>query len=242
MRTGIDAGIVGWMKDAMRESGASGFVVGMSGGLDSSVVAVLAARAAGSSVMGVIMPCHSVRGDMEDAAAVAKKYGIRTETVDMTPVFETLKSALGGNSDGVSGGNLKARLRMTVLYYFANTRNYLVAGTGNKSELYMGYFTKYGDGGADILPLADLLKTEVRELAGLLGVPEGIIKKPPSAGLWEGQTDEEEMGITYTELDGIITAIEKGEPPDGDKAGEVIRRMKASRHKCMPARCFKYKE
>jgi len=123
-----------------------------------------------------------------------------------------------------------------VLYYFANSRNYLVAGTGNKSELAIGYFTKYGDGGADILPLGELLKTQVRELARELGIPEEIIVKPPSAGLWEGQTDEGEMGIGYDELGSILVAIESGDTGECDQEAlaRVRAMMAASQHKRNP--------
>jgi NAD+ synthase len=125
---------------------------------------------------------------------------------------------------------------MATLYYFANSRNYLVAGSGNKSELTVGYFTKYGDGGADILPLGDLLKCQVRELAHELGVPEEIIAKPPSAGLWPGQTDEGEMGITYSELDRTISALEKGDTRSCSEATlERVKAMRAaSEHKRRP--------
>ena len=189
----------------------------------------------GDRMLGLIMPCHSDPTDAEHARLVAKKFDIETEYVDLTPVFDRLVEALPpGNK--VAVGNLKPRLRMTVLYYFANSRHYLVAGAGNKSELMAGYFTKFGDGGVDILPLGDLLKTQVRELARELGIPEEIIAKPPSAGLWEGQTDEGEMGITYEELDKAIQAIESGDTSQCDKkALEKVRRMMAaSAHKRAP--------
>jgi NAD+ synthase len=155
--------------------------------------------------------------------------------VDLTPVFDSLLEALPPG-DRVAAGNLKARLRMAVWYYFANSRNYLVVGAGNKSEIKIGYFTKYGDGGVDILPLGDLLKTQVRELACELGIPEEIIVKSPSAGLWEGQTDEGEMGITYEELDRVLIAIESGHT--GECNQEALARvrgmMAASQHKRDP--------
>jgi NAD+ synthase len=176
-------------------AGAEGVVLGMSGGVDSSVVAVLAKKGLGDGVLGLILPCHSDPTDVEHAQRVATKFDIKTEYVDLTPIFGCLLKTLppGGR---LAVGNLKPRLRMATLYYYANSRNYLVMGTGNKCELACGYFTKYGDGGVDILPLGDLLKTQVRKLACELGIPEEIITKPPSAGLWEGQTDEGEMGIT----------------------------------------------
>jgi len=224
-----------WIRERVEEAGAQGVVLGISGGVDSSVLAVLVKRAMGDRMLGLIMPCHSDPTDAEHARLVAKKFDIETEYVDLTPVFDRLVEALPpGNK--VAVGNLKPRLRMTVLYYFANSRHYLVAGAGNKSELMAGYFTKFGDGGVDILPLGDLLKTQVRELARELGIPEEIIAKPPSAGLWEGQTDEGEMGITYEELDKAIQAIEAGDTSRCDKkALEKVRRMMAaSAHKRAP--------
>ena len=224
-----------WIREKVEEAGAQGVVLGISGGVDSSVLAVLVKRAMGDRMLGLIMPCHSDPTDAEHARLVAKKFDIETEYVDLTPVFDRLVEALPPG-DRVAVGNLKPRLRMTVLYYFANSRHYLVAGAGNKSELMAGYFTKFGDGGVDILPLGDLLKTQVRELARELGIPEEIIAKPPSAGLWEGQTDEGEMGITYEELDKAIQAIESGDTSRCDKkALEKVRRMMAaSAHKRAP--------
>ena len=224
-----------WIRERVEEAGAQGVVLGISGGVDSSVLAVLVKRAMGDRMLGLIMPCHSDPTDAEHARLVAKKFDIETEYVDLTPVFDRLVESLPPG-DRVAVGNLKPRLRMTVLYYFANSRHYLVAGAGNKSELMAGYFTKFGDGGVDILPLGDLLKTQVRELARELGIPEEIIAKPPSAGLWEGQTDEGEMGITYEELDKAIQAIESGDTSRCDKkALEKVRRMMAaSAHKRAP--------
>jgi NAD+ synthase len=181
------------------------------------------------------MPCHSDPTDLEHARLLATKFDIETEYVDLGPLFDSLMASLPKGSD-LAVANLKPRLRMATLYYFANSRNYLVAGTGNRSEITIGYFTKFGDGGADLLPLGDLLKCQVRELARELGVPEEIIAKPPSAGLWAGQTDEEEMGIIYDELDRTITAIEKGDTRGCDEATlkRVRAMMSASEHKRKP--------
>lgn len=225
-----------WIRERVEEAGAEGVVLGMSGGIDSSLTAVLAKRGLGDRMLGLIMPCHSNSTDVEHARRVAAKFGIRTEHVDLTPVFDRLVKALPLIGDRMAVANLKPRLRMTVLYYFANSRNYLVAGTGNRSEIKVGYFTKYGDGGADILPLGDLLKTQVRELARELGIPEEIITKPPSAGLWEGQTDEREMGISYDELDRTLVAIESGDTSECSQEvlAHVRAMMAASRHKRDP--------
>jgi NAD+ synthase len=227
--------ISGWIKEKVEEAGAEGIVLGLSGGVDSSLTAALAKKALGDKVLGVLMPCHSDPTDLEHARLVAAKFGIETEYVDLGPVFDRLTASLPGGS-AMAVANLKPRLRMATLYYFANSRNYLVAGSGNKSELTVGYFTKYGDGGADILPLGDLLKCQVRELAHELGVPEEIIAKPPSAGLWPGQTDEGEMGITYSELDRTISALEKGDTRSCSEATlERVKAMRAaSEHKRRP--------
>jgi NAD+ synthase len=227
--------ISGWIGERVREAKAEGIVLGLSGGVDSSLTAALAKKALGDKVLGLLMPCHSDPTDLEHARLVATKFSIETEYVDLGLVFDRLTASLPRGSD-LAVANLKPRLRMATLYYFANSRNYLVAGSGNKSELTVGYFTKYGDGGVDLLPLGDVLKYQVREMAHELGVPEEIIAKPPSAGLWPGQTDEGEMGITYDELDRTIAAIEKGDTRDCDEA--ILERVKAMRaaseHKRQP--------
>lgn len=227
--------ISAWIKEKVEEGGAEGIVLGLSGGVDSALTAALAKKALGDKVLGLLMPCHSDPTDLEHARLVADKFGLETEYVDLGPVFDSLMASLPQGSD-IAVANLKPRLRMATLYYFANSRNYLVAGTSNKSEFTIGYSTKYGDGGVDILPLGDLLKSQVRELAGELGVPEAIITKPPSAGLWPGQTDEGEMGITYDELDRTITAIEKGDTRGCNEATlkRVKAMMAASEHKRRP--------
>jgi len=224
-----------WIKEKVEEAGAEGVVLGLSGGVDSSLTAALAQKALGDKVLGLLMPCHSEPTDLEHARLVATKFGVETEYVDLGPVFDRLMASLPRGS-AMAVANLKPRLRMATLYYFANSRNYLVAGSGNKSELTVGYFTKYGDGGADILPLGDLLKCQVRELAHELGIPEEIIAKPPSAGLWARQTDEGEMGITYDELDRTISALEKGDTRSCNEATlERVKAMRAaSEHKRRP--------
>ena len=183
-------------------------------------------------MLGLIMPCHSDPEDVEHAKKLAEKFRIKTETVDITPVYDLMVKILP-EGNRIAKANLKPRLRMATLYYFANNLNYLVVGTDNKSESFTGYFTKYGDGGVDILPISHLLKTEVRVLAMELGIPEEIITRPPSAGLWEGQTDEGEMGITYEQLDKTIIAIESGQTDGLDSTLlENVRKMhSATEHK-----------
>jgi len=204
--------ITRWIRDQVEAAGAAGVVVGLSGGIDSAVVAVLAKRAMGDNLLALLLPCRSLVEDERDALLVADTFGIRRERVDLSPVYDCFLCQLP-NAGEKCQANLKPRLRMTVLYYFANKLNYLVAGTGNKSERLMGYFTKFGDGGADFLPIADLTKSQVRKLAEELGIPPRVIDRPPSAGLWAGQTDEEEMNIRYEELDKIIISLEKREEP-----------------------------
>lgn len=206
--------------------------MGLSGGIDSSCVAILSKKALGSNVLGLILPCNSNSKDEDLALKVARKFGIETRKIPLNNIFTGLVSMYPEGSD-IAKANLKPRLRMAVLYYFANTLDYLVAGTGNKSELCVGYFTKYGDGGVDILPLGGLLKTEVRKLAKYLGVPDEIIERQPTAGLWVSQTDEAEMGITYDELDRVLAIIEKKRKEALDKASllKVKKMIKDSKHK-----------
>lgn len=224
--------LVSWIRDKVLTAGCKGVVVGMSGGLDSSVVVVLCHRAFPQSMFGVLMPCHSSREDGEHAWAVASKFSIPTKTVVLNTVFDTLLKALPGDEvepivSRLAEANLKVRLRMLTLYYFANQLNYMVAGSGNRSELSVGYFTKYGDGGVDILPLGNLVKGQVRELASFLGIPQEIINKPPSAGLWQGQTDEGELGLNYDELDRYLVT---GEASNKVK-GKIESMIAASDHK-----------
>jgi NAD+ synthase len=226
-----------WIKEQIEGAGARGAVIGLSGGVDSSVVAVLCKRV--TDVLGLIMPIHSDPLDEEYASLLASKFDIQVRRVDLSPVYDALLRVLP-DPTGLPVANLKPRLRMATLYFFANKENRLVVGTGNKSEIMMGYFTKYGDGGVDILPLGGLLKRQVRELARELGIPARIIAKPPSAGLWAGQTDEEELGITYDDLDQILTALESGGTVDFD--GQLVNRVKRhiaeTKHKRAPIPIF----
>jgi NAD+ synthase len=208
--------IVDWIRKQVQEAGAGGIVLGLSGGVDSCVVAALAKQALGKSrLLALILPIHSLTQDLADSHLVAKKLGIKTKLVDLSGIYDSLLKILPVSpakrqaADRIIQANLKPRLRMLVLYYYANKLNYLVCGTGNKTEIMLGYFTKYGDGGVDILPLGGLLKRQVRQLAKELGIPEKIITKPPTAGLWPGQTDEGEMGLFYPELDDILERREK---------------------------------
>ncbi len=196
--------IIVWFKRKIRNAKAKGVVIGLSGGLDSCVTSALAKEALGKNkVLGLLLPCHSQKQDLADAKLFARKFGIKTKVIDLSGVYDALVKVLP-SADRMTKANLRPRLRMLVLYYFARKLNYLVCGTSNKSELMAGYFTKFGDGASDVLPIGELLKTQVRKLAEELKIPQEIIAKPPTAGLWPGQTDESEMGITYDELDNIL--------------------------------------
>jgi len=203
--------IAAWLRERLDAAGADGFVFGLSGGVDSATAAALATRAVGPQrVLAALMPCYSQPQDAHLAHLVADSFGIPTLTVDLGAAYDALTAALPPSDHPLAAANVKPRLRMTALYYLAQSRNYLVLGSGNKSEILVGYSTKYGDGGVDLLPMGNLYKTQVWELARHLGVPQPVIDRPPTAGLWPGQTDEGEMGITYAELDRVLAAIERG--------------------------------
>jgi NAD+ synthase len=224
--------IAAWLKSEVKKAGKKGIIVGLSGGIDSACVAALAKMALGKNVLGLILPCRSHPDDMKYALQVARRFRIKTKKAVLDRMFDAFVK-INPRGSALARANLKPRLRMISLYYFANDLDYLVAGTGNKSELTIGYFTKHGDGGVDILPLGGLLKREVRALARELGVPDEVIERPPSAGLWHGQTDEGEIGVTYDELDAIISAIEhrRTRGMDMRRLSKVRRMMAHSEHK-----------
>ena len=215
------------IQELLSQSGARGIVYGNSGGKDSALVGILCKQAC-ENVLGVMMPCHSRRNfheDMEDGRAVAQQFDIETITVDLTNVRSELCQQIE-KVQGISDSalvNIAPRLRMTTLYAIAQSRGCLVAGTGNRSEKYMGYFTKWGDGAYDFNPIADLTVTEIYEFLEFLHAPRSIIEKAPSAGLYEGQTDEKDMGVTYAQIDQYIL-YGKGEPDVVEKIQEAHRR------------------
>ena len=229
--------LTAWIREQVALAKRRGVVFGLSGGLDSAVVAVLCKRAFPTSALAIIMPCYSSETDIEHAEAIANKFHIHSTTIALEGVFDLLLQVLPiGDYEPVNKklaeANLKPRLRMLTLYYSANQLDYLVVGTSNRSEISIGYFTKYGDGAVDILPLGNLVKRQVRDLAFYLDIPKEIIQKPPSAGLWMGQTDEGEMGITYEELDRYLIT---GQAADEVKK-KVDARITGSSHKrALPA-------
>lgn len=240
--------IADWMKERVTSAGSRGIAVGLSGGIDSAVVIGLAALATPGRVVGVMMPCHSDPQDEADGRLAADHFGVPAIRIDLAPAYEHMLADLGAALGQLPAdqrpavptdatdikarlplANVKPRLRMTSLYFVANSLDYLVAGTGNRSELSIGYFTKYGDGGVDMLPIGRLFKSQVRALARELGVPAPIIDKAPSAGLWLGQTDEAEMGFTYAELEAYLT---DGAAAVSPELAQRIQRLEgASAHK-----------
>jgi|Deesub1362B_J571_1020462.scaffolds.fasta_scaffold00165_35 NAD+ synthase len=221
----VKSRIVEFIRKSVENSKTGGVVLGVSGGVDSATVAFLCSYAVGSDrVFALIMPEKGVteERDVEHAIRVCEITGIDYKIVDISKAVEEFKSMFDCYDD-LAIANLKPRIRMIINYYHANCLNRIVVGTGNKSELMVGYFTKYGDGGCDILPIGDLYKTEVFQLARYLGVPEEIISKKPSAGLWKGQTDEGEMGVSYRDLDKILLAIELGMESE-----EIVGRLNLS--------------
>ena len=230
---------ISFIKNVLNESGAAGIVYGNSGGKDCTLVGILCRKACENTV-GVTMPCMSKRNyneDMDDAVAAAKQFGIETRTVDLTELKALAVKTFGAVSELTLDAlaNIAPRLRMLTLYAIAASENRLVAGTGNRSEAYMGYFTKWGDGAYDFNPISDLTVTEIYEFLSFLGAPANIIIKAPSAGLFEGQTDESEMGITYAKIDEYLLSG-KAEPADL----EIIERFhKRSEHKREMPKCYK---
>lgn len=241
--------ITNWLQTQVKSAHMNGLLVGVSGGLDSAVVAYLIKRAFPKDSLGVIMPLKSNPVDIEHANLVVESCGIKNLTIDLTKTHKTLYSAVETaiqvedtittlNNAQLADANLRARLRMSTLYTIATHYNYLVVGTDNASEWYTGYFTKYGDGGVDLLPITPFTKGEVQNLAKYLQVPDEVINKAPSADLWSGQTDEAEMGTTYEYIDAYL----KGEDiPKRDR--ELIESMhERTRHKREPIQQFKLKD
>lgn len=202
--------ISNFIKSVINESKTEGLVVGLSGGLDSSTVAYISAGTVDKDkILGLIMPSKTTAPeDVEDALSVADNLAIESEIIPIDGLIEPFGNLCVHSAspyyNQLANANLKARIRMMILYYHANSMNRLVVGTGNRSELLVGYFTKYGDGGVDILPLGDLYKTDVKKVAAYLNIPEKILNKAPTAGLWSGQTDEDELGIKYELLDQLL--------------------------------------
>ena len=218
--------LVSWIKNEVKKANMKGVIVGMSGGVDSSVVATLAKKAFPNNSLGIFLPVGNMGKDFEDAKAVADKIQIKTQLVDLTSAFESMKKATFVK-DKLSIANIKPRLRMSALYAIAQENNYLVLGTDNAAEWILGYFTKYGDGGVDLLPIVHLTKGEVKKMAKDMELPEVIYTKAPSAALWDGQTDEEELGYSYDEIDKYI----KGQYINKDIKAKIEKQILLTEHK-----------
>lgn len=229
---------VTFVKRLLDESGAKGIVFGNSGGKDSALVGIIC-KAACDNTVGIIMPCSSRRNyeiDARDGEELARQFNIETRVVDISPVKEALLRQVSAAAEvnKMADVNIAPRLRMTTLYAIAASEGRLVAGTGNRSEAYVGYYTKWGDGAHDFNPISDLTATEVFEFLRYLDAPAGIIDKAPSAGLFDGQTDEDEMGFKYAELDELLLTGHTN-----DRAAAIIERMhRNSAHKRSPIRTF----
>jgi len=201
--------IIEFLQKKIDEAQVDGLVLGLSGGIDSSTAAYICAQSlTKEKILGLIMPSETTSSeDVLHAQKVAEDLGIEYEIIHIDPLIKLFPTMCPHEANKLAAANLKARSRMMILYYHANSLNRLVVGTGNRTELLIGYFTKYGDGGVDILPLGDLYKAHVRKIASYVGVPDEIIEKAPSAGLWSGQTDEEELGIKYDILDQLLNLL-----------------------------------
>lgn len=245
----IERAIVDHLRRYLEAAGASCYVLGLSGGVDSSTVTALAARAVGPErVIALVMPdsTSTPRGDLEDAERIAKALGVKFA---VSPIDDLLSAAARSlpffdPHDRAALGNVKARLRMVMLYYAANRLGGLVLGSSDRSEILLGYFTKYGDGAADLLPIGDLYKTQVRRLARHLGIPESVAFKPSSPRLWPGQMAEAELGFTYEVADQVLYAVfdlgysveEAAKAVDAPLplVKRIVERVKSTEHKRRP--------
>lgn len=210
----IENRIVRFVKEYVENAGVKGIVLGLSGGVDSSTTAALCSRAiGGDNVLALLLPEKETyrQKDIDDANTIAKQFGLQTQVCDMTVILDSFYKSIPAYdpTDRLSKGNVKARTRMVFLYYYANKQNRIVCGSSDKSETMMGYFTKWGDAAADIAPVIDLYKTQVRQLAANLGIPKELALKPSTPALWPNQLAEEELEIKYEILDLILFGLER---------------------------------
>ncbi|RIV16892.1 NAD(+) synthase [Mycoplasmopsis gallopavonis] len=224
-----------FLKDKVKEAKADGVVVGISSGIDSSLVYAIAKSVFPNSTTGVVMPVISMTDtDLSHIKELETSFNDQFLRVDLTETFNAITNSLQVKNH-LAIANIKPRLRMTTLYAIAQERNSLVLGTDNADEVFIGYFTKFGDGGADLLPICNLTKGEVKFLASLLNVPNSILNKKPSAGLWEGQTDEDELGFSYSDLDFYLNHIDQREVLDQklsqDTIAKIEHKHKITQHK-----------
>ena len=235
--------ITEFIQNKVSEANANGLVVGLSGGIDSTLAAYLACEAVSKdNVFGLVMPSTTTpTEDKLHGIDIAQRLGIEYKEIAIDSILNEYLELSQLNDDELAIGNLKARIRMSIIYYFANVKNYIVCGTGNKSEILIAYFTKHGDGACDIEPIGNLYKTQVFELSKFMDIPDEIITKPPRAGLWENQTDEDEIGMSYELLDKILYSyVEKENETDEiaesfdisiDDVDMIINKIKRNAHK-----------
>jgi NAD+ synthase len=233
----VDRRVCRFIKDYVERAKAKGVVLGLSGGIDSCTIAALSTRALGGhNVLGLLLFEKETRRteDVRHAELVAKEFGFKTETVDITPTLEAFycSTPIFDRTDKLNKGNVKARTRMIYVYYYANRLHLIVCGSSDKSETMMGYFTKWGDVAADISPIMDLYKTQVRKLAQYIGVPEEIVEKPSSPALWPGQLAENELGIKYEQLDLILFGLERFMRPE-----EIAAQLHMEKHLIDEVKC-----
>ncbi|WP_406616943.1 NAD(+) synthase [Mycoplasmopsis adleri] len=222
--------LVNWIKEKTLAAKCKGCVVGISGGIDSALVCALSKKAFPNNTLGIVMPIDNMSHDANDINLLSGALDLEFKEVNLKNTFLEIQKACDDEiTNLMSLSNIKPRLRMTTLYAYAQQNNYLVLGTDNEDEYFIGYFTKYGDGGVDLLPISQLLKSEVRALAKHLNIPQSIINKTPSAGLWDGQSDEKELGFSYDDLDNYL--INNTSEIDKDKLAKIKRMHSISKHK-----------
>lgn len=226
-----------WIKEEVEKAGLKGVVFGISGGVDSSVLAAISKLAFPDTSLGLIMPIDSDKKDEEDGLLLANSIGLSYKKLDLSKPFHSLLDEFEEVKEDMAMYNIKARLRMTSLYYYAQNNAYMVLSGSNKSEFMIGYFTKYGDSGADLLPLVELYKKDIYGLARALDLPQEIIDKKPSAGLFTGQTDEDDFGFTYYDLDKYL---EENHIANPDKKAIIDKKIKNNAHKREFARSFHF--
>lgn len=235
--------IIDFIKDVVKDTGCKGLVVGASGGVDSAVTTKLCADAIGAeNVLNIFMPSAvTPPEDYIQTRDLSRMWGTEYKVIDVQPAVNTFTGMFSPTAETpLEKGNISTRCRMVIMYNRAKKLDYLVVGTMNRSEYMMGYFTKFGEGASDLFPIVDLYKTQVWQAAEMIGVPREIIEKVPTAGLWEGQTDEGEMGIAYNDLDIVLNGITTGQSDDeiakdvkagAAKVSEIRGRVKGMGHK-----------
>lgn len=246
--TKTQAKIEDFLQNIIKTTHQERVIVMVSGGVDSAVALASSVKALGSEkVTALTLPERDItpKIDVEDVIRLCEMLGVTCEHVEITPMLHVIreKTPVFNPDDRIAYGNMKARLRMLLAYYYANTCKAMVMGTSNKTELYLGYYTKYGDGGVDVMPFADLYKCQIRALGRYLGVPANITEKPASARLWPGQDTEKDLGLPYDSLDLIVYTYLQGWAPikiatetgvNAEKVGEIMARITANEHKRLP--------